>query len=107
MSKTLEQVVAMGAEKVAHYATNEARKSPKLRAQMRAAWTTLGSDLADAIRNARAAGHPIPAWQVQEKVRAARMSLLCAIVLGHPEEALDAARRAAGLVLLGEDGEPA
>lgn len=106
MSKTLEQVVAMGPEKVAHYATNEARKSPKLRAQMRSAWETLQSDLVAAVLNAQATGQPLPAWQVQEKVRAARIGLLCAIVLGHPEEALDAARRAAGLVLLGDDGEP-
>lgn len=106
MTRTFEQLSKMDPTAVAFYATNEARKSPALRREMRTAWATVQAELVEAVDGARAQGHVMPGWRVVEKVQAARMALLCAIVLGHPREALDAARRAAGLVLLGEDGEP-
>lgn len=106
MTKTAEDLAKMDPNQIAHYATNMSRKSPALRREARAAWATLQADVMRAVEGSAARGHAMAQWQIIEKLSQARMGLLCAIVLGHSKEALDAGRRACGLVLLGEDGEP-
>lgn len=106
MTKTAEDLAKMNPDQIAYYATNMSRKSPALRREARAAWATLQADVMEAVRLAVLQGQSMSQWQIVEKLGQARMGMLCAIVLGHSNEALDAGRRACGLVLLGEDGEP-
>lgn len=102
--KTLEDLKRMSPNDVANHAANEMRKSPALRAEVKACWDQLHGELVIAITNA---WPPLRAWQAKEKMDHARLAMLTAIVMGHPKEALEAGRRACGLVRVDEEtGEP-
>lgn len=106
MSKTLEEIAKMDPNDVVYAARRELRTSPKLRQELAGYWTTFMLDLSLAVGAAADQGFQMPAWMVKEKMDKARVAMLVAILMGHPQEALDAARRAAEMVLLGEDGQP-